>query len=237
MRGSCWRKGGVETKAHAGELSVAPALLDQLPLPGRVLTGDALYCQRDRCAQIVAAGGDYLLIVKANQPQLAQAIALRFAELPWDGSFASAESGHRHGDRREHRYLRVATALPGDQDWPGLQQVCQVARVTTQHGKVTSQIRYAITSLGARVADAKRLLRLVRGHWAIENRLHYVRDVTFGEDASQVRTGAAPQVLAALRNVVIGLLRQAGWTNIAAALRHYAWRSGTALNLLGISLA
>ena len=206
-----------------------------MPLEGRVVTGDALYCQRDRCAQVVAAGGDYLLIVKANQPQLAQAIAVRFAELPWDGSFARAESCHRHGDRREHRYLRVATALPGEQDWPGIQQVCQVARVTKQQGKVTSQIRYAITSLRTRVADAKRLLHLVRGHWAIENRLHYVRDVTFGEDASQVRTGAAPQVLAALRNVVIGLLRQAGWANIAAALRHYAWRSGAALKLLGIS--
>ena len=87
------------------------------------------------------------------------------------------------------------------------------------------------------MADAARLLTLVRGHWAIENRLHYVRDVTFGEDASQVRSRAAPQVLAALRNVVTGLLRQAGWTNIAAALRHYAWQSGATLALLGVSVS
>jgi hypothetical protein len=72
-------------------------------------------------------------------------------------------------------------------------------------------------------------------HWGIEKRLHYVRDVTFGEDACQVRTGAAPQVLAALRNAVIGLLRDAGWSNIAAGLRYNAWRPGAALQLLGLT--
>ena len=81
------------------------------------------------------------------------------------------------------------------------------------------------------------MLRLWRGHWGIENRLHYVRDVTFGEDASPVRTGAAPQVLAVLRNLVLALLRNAGSTNIAAALREHAWsQPGAALRLLGIAL-
>ena len=78
-------------------------------------------------------------------------------------------------------------------------------------------------------------MQLIRGHWAIENRLHYVRDVSFGEDGSQIRSGAAPQVLAALRNVVIGLLRDAGWSNIAAAVRYNAWRPGAALQLLGLT--
>ena len=90
-----------------------------------------------------------------------------------------------------------------------------------------------MTSLGPNTTPAD-LLRLWRGHWAIENRLHYVRDVTFGEDASQVRSGAAPEVLAALRNTVIGLLRAAGHTNIAAARRQMAWQPGAALQLLGI---
>ena len=81
---------------------------------------------------------------------------------------------------------------------------------------------------------ALRLLRLVRGHWGIENRLRWVRDVSFGEDASQVRRGSAPEVLAALGNVAIGVLRAAGWTNIAAGLRETGWQSGAALKLLGL---
>ena len=80
-----------------------------------------------------------------------------------------------------------------------------------------------------------KLLEYVRGHWGIENRLHYVRDVTLGEDASQVRTGAAPQVMAALRNVVLGLLRSGGETNIAAAIRRIGWAPGQALAILGLA--
>ena len=88
---------------------------------------------------------------------------------------------------------------------------------------------------GIESAGPAQLLQLIRGHWAIENRLHYVRDVSFGEDLSQIRSGAAPQVLAALRNAVIGLLRDAGWSNIAAAVRYNAWRPGAALQLLGLT--
>ena len=97
-------------------------------------------------------------------------------------------------------------------------------------------MRYVITDLGTEVSPED-LMRHVRGHWGIENRLHYVRDVTFGEDASQVRKQAAPEVMAALRNVTIGILRKAGWQNIAAALRHNGWKKHSALELLGISTA
>jgi predicted transposase YbfD/YdcC len=98
-------------------------------------------------------------------------------------------------------------------------------------------VRDFITSLELQWSAAD-LLALVRGHWRIENTLHYVRDVTLGEDASTIRSGAAPRVLAALRNTVLGLLHCRRWPNIAAALRHYAWRPVTdVLRLLGISLA
>ena len=140
---------------------------------------------------------------------------------------------NRHGDRHEVRHFWASTALRGYCDWPGAQQVCKVERVTTRAGIVTRQQRYFITSLDPSVTAAT-LLRHVRNHWCIENRLHYVRDVTLGEDASQVRSGAAPQVMAALRNTILTLLRHAGWTNIAAALRHIAWQPGAALLLLGI---
>ena len=99
--------------------------------------------------------------------------------------------------------------------------------------KTTRQVRYAITSLDTRT-HADRLLQLVRGHWGIENGLHYVRDVTMGEDGSQVRTGSAPQVMAALRNVVVGILRLSGATNIASAIRAIGWQPNGALRILGL---
>ena len=101
-------------------------------------------------------------------------------------------------------------------------------------GRETVERVYAITSLPPERADAARLLAIWRGHWGIENRLHWVRDVVFGEDQSQVRTGLAPQLLAALRNLVIGMLHLCGVKNIAAALRHYSWKPWETLTLLGL---
>ena len=123
------------------------------------------------------------------------------------------------------------------QAWPHLQQVCRVERRRTlvRRGRVVKQERevsYAITSAPPECADAPRLLRVQRGHWGIENKVHWVRDVTFGEDGSPVRTGAAPEVLAACRNVVTALLRRAGYHNIAAALRTLAGRYPVAVALV-----
>jgi predicted transposase YbfD/YdcC len=214
-------------------LTVVSALLTRLPLAGRVVTGDALYCQRRFCAQIVAAGGEYVVSVKRNQPTLYEAIALLFTEPPPGEVFTVAEQRDRHGDRREVRRLWASTALREYLEWPGAQQVCRIEREVEHQGQRRTEVHYAITSLGP-AHGASVLLRTKRGHWGIENRLHWVRDVTLGEDGSQVRSGDAPQVLAALRNVVIGLLRLAGFTNIAAALRHHGWQPHLALALLGI---
>ncbi len=227
---------------HDVELLVAPRLLHELPLHGAVVIADALYCQRALCEQIVAGGGDYLVIVKGNQPRLHTDIVLLFESPPQETTFAVAEQRDRHGDRHEVRRVWTSGELFGYLDWPGARQVGKLERVAHQKGKVRRQVRYFVTSLpepdphaGQTGAGPEQLLRLVRGHWRIENRLHYVRDVSFGEDASQVRSGAAPQVLAALRNAVIGLLRDAGWNNIAAAIRYNAWRPGAALQLLGLA--
>lgn len=234
----CWRNRGVRTTtddgAREGELSVAPTVLAALPLAGRLVTGDALYCQTALCRQILEQGGDYLVTVKANQPDLHWALATLFALPPVGERFATAVSWDQHGDRVETRRVWASTALAGYLDWPGARQVLRVERTCTQRDQTTRQVRYAITSLGPAVA-ATTLLNYIRGHWAIENRLHWVRDVTMGEDASQVRAGSAPQIMAALRNAVLGLLRGAGWTNIAAALRHHAWHPQAALAMLGLT--
>ena len=220
-------------------MGAAPELLGRVSLQGRVVTGDALYAQQHLCAQILAAGGEYLFIVKRNQPALYEAIALLFDEPPFGEECPMVEQRGRHGDRREVRRLRVSTALTGYLTWPGVGQVCEVEREVeyVRSGVVRRrevQVRYAITSLGPEVGPG-RLSQLIRGHWTIENRLHWVRDVTFGEDASQVRTGAAPEVMAALRNLVIGLLRCAGVQNVAAALRGNGWQGGQVLKLLHLS--
>jgi predicted transposase YbfD/YdcC len=218
---------------HEAELTVAPRLLAQIPVRGAVITGDALYCQRGVCQQIVAAGGDYLFFVKANQPTLAAAITLVFAERPVGEDFPTLRTAARHGSRREVREMTTTTALTGYLDWPGGQQVGRLERRWTEHGRTGGETRLFITSLRADHGPAA-LLRLARGHWQIENGLHYPRDVTVGEDASRIRTGAAPQVLAALRNAVLTLLRAAGATNIAAALRQITWQA-TALTMLGLT--
>ena len=137
-----------------------------------------------------------------------------------------------HG-RKEQRTLRTTTLLTLHHLWPGLAQGFEVRRVRTAKGKTTVEVVYGITSLTEGEADARRLLGLVRAHWHIENCLHYVRDVTLGEDACRVRKGAAPQVLAALRNVVVHLLSEVEAESRVAATERLAARPNEALALLG----
>jgi hypothetical protein len=132
--------------------------------------------------------------------------------------------------------LEASSALIGYLDWPGVQQVFRVQRrvVICRTGLVREEVVYGLTSLPPGRADAARLLQGGRGLWGIENRSHWVRDVTFDEDRSQVRVGSTPQVMAALRNTVIGLLRATGHDRIAATCRRLAAQPWAALALLGI---
>jgi predicted transposase YbfD/YdcC len=178
--------------------------------------------------------GGYLIVVKENQSTLRQEIADLWEGGPLPPSQVSQVN--KHGGRVETRRLWTSNALVGYSDWPHVAQVCRLERVVTRKGKTSREIAYAVTSLSRAEASPRLLLQLWRGHWGIENRVHWVRDVTFDEDRSQVRTGAAPQVMAALRNTAISLLRLAGKPNIAAALRRHAAHPREALALMGASL-
>jgi predicted transposase YbfD/YdcC len=200
-----------------------------------VITGDAQFCQVALSRQVVQQGGHYFWAVKDNQPTLRDEIATLFVDPPPGEPFGEVLRFGRHGDRQERRVLRASAALNDYVRWPHVGQVCALERTITRRGRTTRETAYAITSLSPTQALPQQLLALWRGHWSIENRLHWVRDVTFDEDRCQVRTGAGPQVLAALRNTVIGVLRRAGHPNIAAALRTYAGRPTAALALLGLT--
>jgi hypothetical protein len=136
-----------------------------------------------------------------------------------------------HG-RMEYRRLLSTTMLNDYLDWPDVGQVFELERVRVVKGKTEVQVVYGITSLGRDEADAKRLLGLARGHWGIENKLHYVRDEALGEDRCRVRKGAAAQVLAAVRNVAVHLLGEVNGKNKAAATRRLAAHPKEALPLL-----
>ena len=141
------------------------------------------------------------------------------------------EKGH---GRVERRTLKATTALNEYLDWPGVAQVGQVESDVVKDGKTTHETRYFITSVSRPVAGARQLLKWARGHWSVENRSHYVRDVTMGEDASRIRKRSGPEVMAAFRNATIGLLRTMGVTNTAEALRRNASQVGQLFARLGI---
>jgi hypothetical protein len=167
--------------------------------------------------------------VKANQPTLYEGIAVLFSSGVEPSEPVRRVS--KHGGRVEVRQLVASTMLNEWAQWPHLAQVAQLTSWRAEGDQVTQETHYLITSLPPEQADPGRLLELSRGHWGIENRLHWVRDVTFDEDRCQVRSGAAPQVMSALRNLVIGVLRCEGASNIAAALRTYAAHPSRALAL------
>ena len=218
---------------HESELSMARALLARVRIRGRVLTGDALYCQRWLCERVVEGGGDYLVMVKHNQKALYEDVELCFERPLLDVEYRYAETSNVHGERIERRRLWATDMLKTYLDWPGHGQVLKIESWRTTKGKTTRKVRYAVTSLESGVS-ADRLLALVRGHWRIENGLHYVKDVAMGEDSSRVRTGSAPQVMAALRNTVLGIFRLCGIRQITDALRKIGWQPKGALKLLGL---
>ena len=137
-----------------------------------------------------------------------------------------------HG-RIEKRRLVTTTMLAEHLDWPGVKQVCQIIRTTTRKSETRTEVAYGITSVGRDQANAETLLNWNRGHWGIENRIHWVRDESFGEDRCRVQTGSAPQILAGVRNIAINWLRNLKVDNIAQALRENGWNPQPLFAMLG----
>jgi predicted transposase YbfD/YdcC len=232
--------GQLAVDGKTSEINRFAPLLDTvtgIDLAGVVITADALHTQRDHVTDLHARGAHWVLTVKGNQPRLRR----QLAQLPWRDvaeGHRSVETGH---GRREIRVLKVVTIAAGI-EFPHARQAVQITRRTRpvsartgRKGRWRTETVYAITDLGPHEARPDELAAWVRGHWQIENGLHWVRDVTYAEDLSQIRTGAGPQVMASLRNLAISLHRLAGATNIAAALRHHSRNTLRPLQLLQIT--
>jgi predicted transposase YbfD/YdcC len=224
--------GEMAVESKTNEITAAPQVLLGRDLTGTVITVDALLAHQALARQIREQHGHYLMVIKDNQPETRGAIAALFATEPAEQEGRTVGKGH---GRIEERTLQTSTELNAWLTWPDVGQVLQrtCRRVRIRTGEIEEEVTCAITSLRPSEAGAATLEVLWRGHWSIENRVHYPRDVTFREDAGQAHRGHTPQALAALRNALLGLLRTVGWTSIADALRHYAASPQRALALIG----
>jgi len=224
--------GEMAVASKTNEITAAPQLLAGRDLAGAVVTVDALLAHQTLARQIREQHGHYLMVIKDNQPETRGALAALFASEPAEREARTVGKGH---GRLEERTLQTSTELNAWLTWPDLGQVLQrtCRRVRIRTGEIAEEVTYGLTSLGPDEAGAATLERFWRGHWSIENRVHYPRDVTFGEDAGQAHRGQTPQALAALRNALLSALRAAGWTSIADALRHYGASPKRALAFIG----
>lgn len=218
------------------EREAAFALIEGLDLAGCVVSADALHTQPCWCRTILHQNGDYLVIAKRNQSDLRQAIALLFSQPPSPFLFpeVTAHSVDKQHGRLEVRHLRSSAELSAylAPHWPGVAQVFQVQRTVTRHQRITQEVAYGMTSLPTDRLPPDDLLHLIRTHWHIENRSHWRRDVTLGEDASRVTLGQTPQVLATLNNTVLALVDHLRLPNLAAAIRQFAAQPAKSLALL-----
>lgn len=221
--------GQVAVDSKSNEITAIPELLKMLELHEAIVSIDAMGCQRDIAAKIVTGGGDYVLQVKGNQLTLEEAIASSFIEL--DGAEATPAKARRHTTKEKSRgrqETRHYTIMPlpdsmsaFGKKWSGLISIGRVVREVERDGKQTSETSYYITSLEAKVGVFS---ESVRSHWGIENSLHWVMDVVFGEDRSHIRQGHAAENMSFLRRFVTTLLKQdTSKTSLKQKRKEAAW--------------
>jgi predicted transposase YbfD/YdcC len=217
------------------EITAAGAFLHPLLVKGRIISSDAMHTQRKWCAGVHAYQGFYLVVAKENQPGVRQDLLDFFEDKTLDqgewGYHKKAQKGH---GRLEVREIWTSTQMNAwfEQEWSGIAQIFKIRRWTKEQEKEREEIVYGLTNLSRKQASARRLLDLNPKHWQIENRLHYRRDVTLGEDACQVRIRHAPQTLAALNGGILALMDWLGVSNVAAQMRHFDAQFHEALELL-----
>jgi predicted transposase YbfD/YdcC len=230
----------IESKTN--EIPKLKDLLAGLDIEGKVVTADALHCQKGTIKFLVEKKkSDFVVIVKNNQPKLLNAIKTIISEAPTSEIRSSEITEKSHGriDTRKIDALSIHAECLNDNgsDFPHVHQIFQITRQSNslKGKKIRGETVFGLTSATEKKYEASDLAQFVRDHWSIENSSHYVRDETFKEDRSRIRTGSAPQVMATIRNLSIGIIRLSGEKNIASGVRHFEWGSkADALRAIGI---
>jgi len=223
----------VESKEN--EITAAKRFLDPVYVKGRIISTDAMHTQKKWCAGVSAYGGYYLVIAKDNQPTVYEDLHDYFEDKDPDSTeweyYKHVQKGH---GRLEVREIWTSTLMNEwfERDWAGIAQVFKIRRWVKEGEEEHEKVVYGFTNLTRKMACAEQLLLLNKKHWSIENRLHYRRDVTLGEDACQVRVKGAPPVLAAINGGVLALMDFLGVKNVASRMRHFDEHYGEVLSLI-----
>jgi predicted transposase YbfD/YdcC len=216
------------TEEKSNEITAIPKLLELLELKGCLVTIDAMGCQTAIAAQIIAQGGDYVLGLKGNQSAMQEAVedywttarAAEFADVKHD-FIEEVDKGHGRLEVRRYWITEDLRTLPDPARWAGLTSIGMVQRICYRGDTESSEYRYFINSIAA---DAARFALGVRGHWGVENRLHWRLDVVFNDDASRIRKGQAPAIMTSVRHLAMNLFEQEGSKlSLAKKRRKAAW--------------
>jgi predicted transposase YbfD/YdcC len=225
----------VEVKSKENEKSAGKVLLDPKYIKGCIITSDAMFSFREWCTKIHIYNGYYTTIIKDNNPVVHHELEDFFGDDGIDRGewqyYKKVQKGH---GRLEVREIWTSTQMNDyyAKDWIGIAQAFMIRRTVKEKGKERIQIVYGITNLPRKNADAERLLELNQKHWSVENRLHHRRDVTLGEDGSQVRIKGAPETLAVINSGILALMDYLGVKNVASMMRHFDFHYQEALQLL-----
>jgi predicted transposase YbfD/YdcC len=233
--------GRLATEEKSNEITAIPELIENIDVSGAIVTIDAAGCQRNIASQIIDAGGDFIFSLKGNQGRLRKAVQKWFLDQMASG-FADASvrkyqqvvPGHGRTDVLTYYHCKVPAGIPGRSKWKGLRTIGVAIRESRQGDAVTREVRYFICSIRVSV---KRFARAVRGHWAIENTLHWCLDVTFREDESRLRDRHAANNLAWLKRFALSLLKQIDdKESIAMRRRMAGWNPEYLSQVLGLSM-
>jgi len=231
---------GTETKGK--ELVVGPQVLKYITVRDHVITADALFAQRTFCKLIKTDGGGYVIRVKGNQETLEKDIRLFFTDPPFGTNIKSYTTIDRWKGQKEKRVVSVSSdpALISYLNWPGLTHIWQMKKTVTRKGKIISdEVSVGIARLPIEIIGSREISQAVseyiRGHWGIEIRLHRTRDNVFNEDHGTIRCGNGPQVMAAIRNLVISIFHRGTVRSFTSAMRRFAAKPNELFDFLGLA--
>jgi predicted transposase YbfD/YdcC len=223
------------TTTKGKELILAPLVLERVSIKDKILTADALHTQRSFCETITKRGGGYVFVVKGNQQRLVEDIKLFFETPPFKAEIKQYQTLEKNKGRVEKRSIWMSQDLTQYLDWPGLTHVFKVQRQRSDKNHNTTETIYGIASLPKQYSSIKNLSKYLRGHWSIENNLHRVKDVSFGEDKSTIKKGKAPQVMSMLRNLVISVFQRGEVKSYPQAFRRFSAHPEELFEFLGLN--